>query len=90
MDPIGGAPKRVEGSGVGGSQDLAATWAETSTVSYNSTHAVTIDTVAVGNPGNAPDTRYHLTGFGSTPLAVRMRIFAGSRQKPIPHLPLST
>ena len=27
--------------------------------------AVTIDLVPVGNPGNAPDTRYDATGFGS-------------------------
>jgi formylglycine-generating enzyme required for sulfatase activity len=27
--------------------------------------AVTIDMVTVGNPGNAPDTRYDATGFGS-------------------------
>ncbi|MBN2581714.1 MAG: SUMF1/EgtB/PvdO family nonheme iron enzyme [Planctomycetes bacterium] len=26
---------------------------------------ITIDTVTVGNPGNAPDTRYTATGFGS-------------------------
>jgi formylglycine-generating enzyme required for sulfatase activity len=30
-----------------------------------SAQAVTIDTVPVGNPGNAPDTRYNATGFGS-------------------------
>ena len=28
-------------------------------------HAVTIDMVTVGNPGNAPDTRYDSTGFGA-------------------------
>ena len=27
--------------------------------------AVTIEMVTVGNPGNAPDTRYDATGFGS-------------------------
>jgi formylglycine-generating enzyme len=31
----------------------------------SSVHAVTIDMVTVGNPGNAPDTRYDATGFGS-------------------------
>ncbi|MCC7086452.1 MAG: SUMF1/EgtB/PvdO family nonheme iron enzyme [Pirellulales bacterium] len=31
----------------------------------SSTQAVTIDMVTVGNPGNAPDTRYDATGFGS-------------------------
>ena len=30
-----------------------------------SVQAVTIDMVTVGNPGNAADTRYDLTGFGS-------------------------
>src|SRR3982751_1822002 len=28
-------------------------------------HGISIDTVPVGNPGNAPDTRHDATGFGS-------------------------
>lgn len=34
-------------------------------VAISSAHAVTIDMVSVGNPGNAPDTRYDATGFGT-------------------------
>jgi uncharacterized protein (TIGR03382 family) len=34
-------------------------------VCQDAAQAITIDTVTIGNPGNAPDTRYDTTGFGS-------------------------
>lgn len=37
--------------------------------------AVTIDWVTVGNPGNAPDTRYDATGFGAVPHTYRISKF---------------
>jgi formylglycine-generating enzyme required for sulfatase activity len=37
-----------------------------------SAHAITIDMVPVDNPGNAPDTRYDATGFGSVSKAYQI------------------
>jgi len=39
------------------------------------THAVLIDTVTVGNPGNPPDTRYDTTGYGSVNYAYNIGTF---------------
>jgi formylglycine-generating enzyme required for sulfatase activity len=41
-------------------------------VAISSAEAVTIDLVPVGNPGNAADTRYNVTGFGSVASAYQI------------------